>query len=114
VTPPCHTPGSLRAARRNKTNNIARDTVERGLVDGLIVSSAGPGLVTDLVDVERVRRTCPATSIFLGSGVALDNVRDFLPAAYGFIVASSLKLNERLANPVDTKRAAALARALRI
>jgi uncharacterized protein len=93
--------------------DAARDTVERGLADALIVSGAGTGLATELADVERVRRTCPGTKVLLGSGVALDNIRDFLPAADGFIVASSLKLNGKLSNPVDAKRVAALARALR-
>jgi membrane complex biogenesis BtpA family protein len=93
--------------------DAARDTVERGLADTLIVSGAGTGLATDLADVERVRRTCLSTKILLGSGVRLENVRDFLPVADGFIVASSLKLNGRLSNPVDAKRVAALVRALR-
>jgi membrane complex biogenesis BtpA family protein len=91
--------------------DAARDTVERGLADALIVSGAGTGLATDLADVERVRRTCPATKVLLGSGVAVENIRDYLPAADGFIVASSLKLNRRLSNPVDPKRVAALVRA---
>jgi membrane complex biogenesis BtpA family protein len=93
--------------------DAARDTVERGMVDALIVSGAGTGLEADLADVERVRRTCPATKVLLGSGVRLENIRDFLPLADGFIVGSSLKLNGRLSNPVDAKRVAALARALR-
>lgn len=93
--------------------DAARDTVERGLADALIVSGAGTGLAADLADVEQVRRTCPATKVLLGSGVSLENIRNFLPVADGFIVASSLKLNGRLANPVDPKRVAALARALR-
>jgi len=92
--------------------DAARDTVERGMVNALIVSGAGTGLEADLADVERVRRTCPAAKVLLGSGVRLENVRDFLPVADGFIVASSLKLNGRLANPVDPKRVAALARAI--
>jgi membrane complex biogenesis BtpA family protein len=91
--------------------DAARDTVERGLADALIVSGAGTGLATDLADVERVRRTCPATKVLLGSGVAVENIRDYLPAADGFIVASSLKLNRRLSNPVDPKSVAALVRA---
>jgi membrane complex biogenesis BtpA family protein len=93
--------------------DAARDTVERGLADALIVSGVGTGLATDLADVERVRRTAPTTKILLGSGVTLENVRDFLPAADGFIVGSSLKLNGRLSNPVDPKRVALLARALK-
>ena len=92
--------------------DAARDTVERGLADALIVSGAGTGLAAELADVERVRRTCPATKILLGSGVTIENIRDYLPAADGFIVASSLKLNGRLSNPVDAKRVAALARAI--
>ena len=93
--------------------DAARDTVERGLADALIVSGAGTGLAADLADVERVRRTCPAAKILLGSGVTLQNVGDFLPNADGFIVGSSLKAAGRLSNPVDPKRVAALVRALR-
>jgi uncharacterized protein len=92
--------------------DAARDTVERGLADALIVSGAGTGLEADLADVERVRRTAPATKILLGSGVTLANVRDFLPAADGFIVGSSLKVGGKVANPVDAKRVAALVRAI--
>ena len=92
--------------------DAARDTVERGLADALIVSGAGTGLEADIADVERVRRTAPATKVLLGSGVTLENVRDFLPIADGFIVGSSLKLRGKLSNPVDPKRIAALVRAI--
>jgi len=90
----------------------ARDTVERGLVDALIVSGAGTGLQAELADVERVRRAAPTTKILLGSGVTLANAPDFLPLADGFIVGSSLKLSGKLYNPVDAKRVAALVRAM--
>ena len=93
--------------------DTARDTVHRGLADALIVSGAGTGLSADLADVERVRRTAPRMKVLLGSGVTLANIRDFLPVADGFIVASSLKLRGQLSNPVDPKRVAALARAIR-
>jgi uncharacterized protein len=92
--------------------DAARDTVERGLVDALIVSGAGTGLAAEIADVQRVRRTAPATKILLGSGVTLANLRDFLPVADGFIVGSSLKLQGRLSNPIDPKRVAALVRAI--
>ena len=93
--------------------DAARDTVERGLADALIVSGAGTGLAAELADVERVRRTAPATKILLGSGVTLANLRDFLPFADGFIVGTSLKVGGKVSNPVEPKRVAALARALR-
>ena len=92
--------------------DAARDTVERGLADALIVSGAGTGLAAELADVERVRRTAPATKILLGSGVTLANLPDFLPVADAFIVGSSLKVGGRVSNPVDAKRVAALVRAL--
>jgi membrane complex biogenesis BtpA family protein len=91
----------------------ARDTVERGLADALIVSGAGTGQSADLQDVERVRRACPKAKLFLGSGVTAENVRDYLGFADGVIVGSSLKRGGRLANPVDSKRVAALVRAMR-
>ena len=92
--------------------DTARDTVERGLADALIVSGAGTGLAAEIADVERVRRIAPTTRILLGSGTTLANVRAFLPAADGFIVGSSLKLGGKLSNPIDPKRVAALARAI--
>jgi membrane complex biogenesis BtpA family protein len=90
----------------------ARDTVERGLADALIVSGAGTGLAAEVADVERVRRACPSTKVLLGSGVSIANIRDFLPIADGFIVGTSLKVGGKLKNPVDPKRVAALVRAI--
>lgn len=90
----------------------ARDTLERGLADALIVSGAGTGLAADVEDVERVRRTCPQAKILLGSGVTRENAGDF-HAADGFIVGSSLKAGGKLSNPVDSKRVAALVRAMK-
>ena len=93
--------------------DAARDTVERGLADALIVSGAGTGLEAELADVERVRRAAPTAKILLGSGVTLSNVREYLPAADGFIVGSSLKVGGKLYATVDAKRVAALARAIK-
>ena len=93
--------------------DAARDTIERGLADALIVSGEGTGQPTELADLERVRRTCPTTKILLGSGVTLENVGTYLPAADGFIVGSSLKRGGKLPNPVDARRVAALAKAIR-
>jgi predicted TIM-barrel enzyme len=64
-------------------------------------------------DVERVRTVCPETRILLGSGVTINNVRDYFSSADGFIVGTSLKKGGKLANPVDPRRVAALAEAVR-
>ena len=93
--------------------NAARDTVERGLADALIVSGTGTGQAADLAHVERVRRACPKTKLLLGSGVITANVKSYLRFADGMIVGSSLKRGGKLANPVDPKRVAALIKAMR-
>jgi len=88
----------------------ARDTLERGLADALIISGTGTGVAADIGDVERVRRACPNAKILLGSGVTVENAREFLRFADGVIVGTSLKVGGKLDNPVDPKRVAALAR----
>jgi hypothetical protein len=88
----------------------ARDTLERGLADALIVSGTGTGVATDLKDVERIRSACPRARIFIGSGIAADTVSAYLPWADGVIVGTSLKKNGRVDQPVDEKRVARLAR----
>jgi membrane complex biogenesis BtpA family protein len=91
----------------------ARDTLERGLADALIISGAGTGLAADAADLQRVRAVCPNARLLLGSGVTRENLPEFLSLADGFIVGSSLKRGGKAANPVDVKRVAALARAIR-
>ena len=92
--------------------DTARDTVERGLADALIVSGIGTGQPADIADLERVRRACPTAKLLLGSGVTLDNVKNYLRHADGVIVGSSLKRNGKLSSPVDVKRVAALVKAM--
>jgi membrane complex biogenesis BtpA family protein len=91
--------------------DAARDTLERGLADALVVSGTGTGEAADISDVERVRRACPSAKILLGSGVTIENVQKY-SLADGFIVGSSLKRDGKLHNPVDAKRVAALVRKL--
>jgi len=90
----------------------ARDTLERGLADALIVSGAGTGLPTNAGDLERVRAACPSAKVLLGSGVNVNNVTDYLHLTDGFIVGTSLKVGGKVPNAVDPKRVAALAKKL--
>ena len=97
----------------NSTIEIAaRDTLERGLADALIVSGTGTGVTTDIEDARKVRAACPHAKLLLGSGVTVENIGPFLPLIDGIIVGTSLKKAGRLLNPVDPKRVAALAKAL--
>jgi membrane complex biogenesis BtpA family protein len=96
-----------------RIEEAASDTLERGLADALIVSGTGTGKAVDIGDLERVRGACPNAKILLGSGVTTENISQFLPKADGFIVGSSLKRSGKLANPVDAKRVAMLAKLVR-
>jgi uncharacterized protein len=90
----------------------ARDTVERGLADALVISGSGTGQTTSLDDVERVRAACPHTPILVGSGVTAANGASYLRFADGLIVGTWVKRGGKVANPVDRNRVAALRRAL--
>jgi membrane complex biogenesis BtpA family protein len=90
----------------------ARDNLERGGADALIISSHATGQPTELADVQRVRRACPAAKILLGSGVTAENIAPFLPWIDGVIVGTSVKRDGQIANPVDPRRVAALTRRL--
>lgn len=91
----------------------ARDTLERGLADALIVSGTGTGVAADLGDVERVRHACPRARILIGSGTTAENVRDYLRSADGVIVGTSLKKAGGVNRPVDETRVMVLAKAMR-
>lgn len=96
-----------------RIEHAARDTVERGLADALIVTGAGTGIATNLSNVKAVRAGCPTARILIGSGVSQANVSSFLPFADGVIVGSSLKKGGRVDHPVDVRRVAALVRQMR-
>jgi membrane complex biogenesis BtpA family protein len=83
---------------------VAKDTVLRGLADGVIVSGAATGSGPAMSDVQAVREALPDTPLFVGSGATNDNIAALLAIADGVIVASSLKRQGLLENPVDVER----------
>jgi membrane complex biogenesis BtpA family protein len=87
---------------------IAKDTVKRGLADAVIVSGSATGDEPSLQDLEDVRDALPNTPIFVGSGASKKNVKSLLRYADGVIVASSLKRQGILENPVDVEQVRAL------
>lgn len=90
----------------------ARDTVERGMADALIVSGTGTGVATEADDVRRVREACPDIPILLGSGVTAANVGRYLECANGVIAGTSMKRSGHIGNAVDERRVATLRKAL--
>lgn len=84
--------------------DAARDAVERGLADALIITGTGTGEATDLGDVRRVRAALPETPILVGSGVTAETVRETFAIADGAIVGTSFKVGGRTTAPVDLER----------
>jgi membrane complex biogenesis BtpA family protein len=95
-----------------RLEDSARDTLERGLADALIVTGAGTGLPTDTDDVRRVREACPKARILVGSGVTCENVNQFGRWVDGFIIGTHLKRGGRVENAVDKQRVEKMAMAI--
>lgn len=91
----------------------AKDTVHRALADGIIVSGVATGAAPSLADLQEARDAVPGTPIFIGSGASKENLRSLLSIADGAIVASSLKRQGILENPVDVERVRSLASELK-
>jgi membrane complex biogenesis BtpA family protein len=89
----------------------ARDSVHRGLADGLIVSGEATGLPPKTSDLERVRLAVPGTPLLVGSGASAENAGDLLARADGLIVGTSVKRDGVVTNRVDPDRVRALVRA---
>ncbi len=83
----------------------AEDAYERGLADAIIVTGRKTGGKTNPQDVVRVREYLPEVPLFVGSGVDVDNIREYFPAyADGIIVGTSLKKGGKTEEPVDSER----------
>lgn len=86
----------------------AKDTVKRSLADAIIVSGVATGDAPSSEDMAKVKKAVPGTPILIGSGSSQENVKSLLGTADGIIVASSLKRQGVLENPVDVERVRSL------
>jgi membrane complex biogenesis BtpA family protein len=91
----------------------ARDCVERGLADGLIVSGAATGEPTAPGDLKRVRDAVPEIPLLVGSGATPASARELLVVADGLIVGTAVKRDGVVGNPVDAERVRRLVAAVR-
>jgi membrane complex biogenesis BtpA family protein len=86
----------------------AKDTFQRGLADALIVSGVATGAGTSVDDLRTVKEAVPDAPVLVGSGANVETARALLEYADGLIVASSLKVDGVLGNPVDPARVEAM------
>ncbi|MCZ6794292.1 MAG: BtpA/SgcQ family protein [Planctomycetota bacterium] len=91
----------------------ARDVAYRGLADALIVTGPATGADASPDDLRAVSDAVPDRPILVGSGVAEENVAQWLQQSSGAIVGSSVKRGGRVEEPVDAARARRLVQAAR-
>ncbi len=86
----------------------ARAAVVEGAADGLFVTGTSPAESLDLIRRVRAATKVP---IWLGGGATIENVAKFLPHVNGLTVATGIKPNRDMAEPVDRSLAQALIKA---
>lgn len=92
-------------AAPNLTTAVS-DAIHRGLADGVILSGWATGHPPSREDLELAKTVAGKTPVFIGSGADWDNVGQLMQAADGVIVASSLKRQGKISEPIDPIRVA--------
>jgi uncharacterized protein len=82
----------------------AEEIIERGLADALIVTGTKTGSSPELSDLKKIRQALPECSLIAGSGCSKNNITQLLDIADGVIVASSLKQEGLIEQPIDVER----------
>jgi len=86
----------------------ARSAAVSSLVDAILIAGPMAGSEPDFSLVQEAKQAVAEdTPVLLNTGARLDNIRQFLSAADGVIVGSSLKVDSYTWNPVDPERVSA-------
>lgn len=88
-----------------EVGEVVRETAERGLADGIIVSGVGTGAPVDLELLDRARAAVSDRPLLVGSGTTLELLPQLMDRASGAIVGSWLKREGRVEAAVDPERA---------
>ncbi|MEO0835189.1 MAG: BtpA/SgcQ family protein [Cyanobacteria bacterium J06642_3] len=99
----------VKHARPLGTPNLTtavKDTIERGLADGVILSGWATGSPPSQEDLELATAAAGTTPVFIGSGANWSNITQLMQAATGVIVASSLKRHGNISETIDPIRVA--------
>lgn len=78
------------------------EAIEAG-ADAIIITGLQTGSVPTPEDIKEARLCAGNTPILVGSGINEENMEDYLAAADGVIVGSSIKEDGNVLNPVDEK-----------
>lgn len=81
--------------------SAAAETAYRALADALIVTGPATGQAVLPEDLATVKHVVPDRPVVVGSGVTVENVREWLEAADGVIVGTGIKHDHRCENRLD-------------
>lgn len=84
--------------------DATKDTLERGLADGVIVTGSGTGQAVDRRTLEEVFEAAEGKPVLIGSGTKFDTLSIYAPFISGAIVGTSIKFDAKLENRVDPAR----------
>jgi len=86
--------------------DMVRETVERGLADGIIVSGKATGEPVDVKFANTVHRLTQRLDVpmLVGSGVDVHNIQTIWPVSDGIIIGTAIKKDHITTNPVDEKK----------
>ncbi|MFH1682056.1 MAG: BtpA/SgcQ family protein, partial [Candidatus Eisenbacteria bacterium] len=87
----------------------ARDMLERGGADALVVTGPATGSPPEIEPLERLAGALPGAPLFAGSGVTAENISAFLPHVRGIIAGTWCEADGR----IREDRVRALAGAIR-
>ncbi len=82
----------------------ARDAVERGLADRIIVTGIATSEETPMESVRAVKNAVGCAPVFAGSGISSENAVRILSLADGAIVGTSVKAAGDIRAPIDAVR----------
>ena len=81
-----------------------QETLHRGMADGIILSGWATGHPPSLEDLELAKAAAGDRPVFIDSGADWENIGTLMKAADGVIVASSLKRQGDINQPIDPIR----------
>jgi len=84
---------------------LAKDTINRGGADMLILTGTRTGTTTPTADVHYIKKMLPKTPLWIGSGITPHNIDEYRDLAAGAIIGSYLHENGQLDRPLCLKRA---------
>ncbi|WP_299403871.1 photosystem I biogenesis protein BtpA [Acaryochloris sp. IP29b_bin.148] len=96
----------------NLTTTV-RETIERGLADGIIISGWETGSPPNLGDLELAVDAAKDVPVLIGSGATWENIPNLIQVADGAIVSSSLKRHGQVEQPIDPIRVSRFVEAMR-